>query len=62
MANIWGVSDPQEYTDKIRQLHPDVGGFGTLLISTHMPDDYSLTQLSLRRLMEEVTSRVWVPE
>lgn len=28
LENVWIVSDPQECTDKIRQLHPDVGGFG----------------------------------
>ena len=39
-----------------------MGGFGTLLTSPHKPDDYSLMQLSLRRLMEEVAPRVREPE
>ena len=43
---------------QIRQLHRDVGGFGTLLTITYDPDDQALVQHSLRRLMEEVAPRV----
>jgi alkanesulfonate monooxygenase SsuD/methylene tetrahydromethanopterin reductase-like flavin-dependent oxidoreductase (luciferase family) len=58
LENVWIVGDPQECADKIRQLHRDVGGFGTLLTITHDPDDHALVQHSLRRLMEEVAPRV----
>jgi alkanesulfonate monooxygenase SsuD/methylene tetrahydromethanopterin reductase-like flavin-dependent oxidoreductase (luciferase family) len=58
LENVWIVGDPQECADKIRQLHEDVGGFGTLLTITHDPDDHTLMQRSLRLLMEEVAPRV----
>ncbi len=58
LENVWIVGDPQEYADKIWQLHHDVGGFGTLLTITRDPDDHALVQRSLRLLMEEVAPRV----
>ena len=58
MDNIWIVGDPQECADKIRELHHDVGGFGTLLLITHDPDDISMEHRSLKLLMEEVGPRV----
>ena len=58
MENVWIVGDPQECADKIRQLHDEVGGFGTLLAITQDPDDHSLMQRSLRLLMEEVAPKV----
>ena len=45
---------PQECADKIRQHYEEVGGFGHLLTITHDPDDHSLMQNSMRRLMEDV--------
>ena len=58
METSWIVGDPQECADKIRRLHEDVGGFGTLLVVTQDPDDHSLAQRSLRLLMEEVALRL----
>ena len=54
MENMWIVGDPQECADKIRKLHEDLGGFGTLLVVTQDPDDHSLAQRSQRLLAEEV--------
>ena len=58
MDNVWIVGDPQECADKIRELYQDVRGFGTLLLTTHDPDDISLEHRSLRLLVEEVGPRV----
>ena len=33
--NIWIVGTPEEVADKIRKLHDDIGGFGTLLAYSH---------------------------
>ena len=58
MENHWIVGDPQECADRIRQLYQDVGGFGTLLITTLDSDDHSLVQRSHRLVMEEVAPRL----
>ncbi len=58
MDNVWLVGDPEECADKLRRLHADVGGFGTLLTITQDPDDHSLKQRTMRLLIEEVGPRV----
>lgn len=35
LQNLWIVGDPDEVTHKLRKLHADVGGFGTLLLLCH---------------------------
>ncbi len=58
IENVWIVGDPQECADKIRAQYEDIGGFGHLLMITHDPDDHSLVQNSMRRLMEDVSPLV----
>ena len=58
IENVWIVGDPQECADKIRQQYEEIGGFGHLLMITHDPDDHSLVQNSMRRLMEDVAPLV----
>ncbi|MBT5666986.1 MAG: hypothetical protein HOJ06_16715, partial [Rhodospirillaceae bacterium] len=43
---------------KIRALHSDTGGFGTLLTVTADSDDPSWDHESLRLLAEEVSPRI----
>jgi alkanesulfonate monooxygenase SsuD/methylene tetrahydromethanopterin reductase-like flavin-dependent oxidoreductase (luciferase family) len=33
--NVWIVGSPDDVTEKIRQMHRDVGGFGVLLAMGH---------------------------
>ena len=35
LENLWIVGDPEECAHRIRQMHADVGGFGTLLLMCH---------------------------
>jgi len=58
MENVWIVGDPAECADKIRTLHSDVGGFGSLLPITVDSDDVSWDHESLRLLAEEVGPRI----
>ena len=58
MENIWIVGDSRECADKIRELHNEMGGFGTLLVAARDPDDYSLMQNTVRLLMEEVIPQI----
>jgi alkanesulfonate monooxygenase SsuD/methylene tetrahydromethanopterin reductase-like flavin-dependent oxidoreductase (luciferase family) len=58
MENVWIVGDPSECADKIRALHSDTGGFGTLLTVTADSDDPSWDHESLRLLAEEVSPRI----
>ena len=57
-SHLWIVGDPCECADKIRALHDDVGGFGTLLSITADSDDASWDHESLRLLAEEVGPRI----
>jgi alkanesulfonate monooxygenase SsuD/methylene tetrahydromethanopterin reductase-like flavin-dependent oxidoreductase (luciferase family) len=58
MDNLWIVGDPQEVADKIRALHDEVGGFGTLLSVTADSDDPSWDHESLSLLANEVAPRI----
>ena len=58
MENLWIVGDPQECADKIRNLHEEVGGFGTLLSVTADSDDPSWDHESLTLLAQEVGPRM----
>ena len=58
MENIWIVGDPSECAEKIHQAYEETGGFGTLLNTTHDPDDHTLVQRSQRLLMEQVGPKV----
>ena len=35
LENVWIVGDPDECANRLRKLHTDVGGFGTLLALCH---------------------------
>ena len=35
LENVWIVGDPEECANRLRKLHGDVGGFGTLLALCH---------------------------
>jgi alkanesulfonate monooxygenase SsuD/methylene tetrahydromethanopterin reductase-like flavin-dependent oxidoreductase (luciferase family) len=35
LDNVWIVGSPDEVTEKVRQMHKDVGGFGVLLAMGH---------------------------
>jgi alkanesulfonate monooxygenase SsuD/methylene tetrahydromethanopterin reductase-like flavin-dependent oxidoreductase (luciferase family) len=54
----WIVGDPRECADRLNQLYDEVDGFGTVLTTTHGPDDHGLEQTSLRLLMDEVAPRL----
>jgi len=58
MENVWIVGDPAECADKIRQLHAESGGFGSLLAITTDSDDAGWDHESLRLLIEDVAPRV----
>ena len=54
LDNLWIVGNPEEVAEKIRTLHSDVGGFGTLLAMGHewRPLDEWVESMTL--LAEEV--------
>ncbi len=39
LENFWIVGDPEECAHRIRRMHDDVGGFGTLLVQCHDWED-----------------------
>jgi alkanesulfonate monooxygenase SsuD/methylene tetrahydromethanopterin reductase-like flavin-dependent oxidoreductase (luciferase family) len=54
----WIVGNPRECAHRLNRLYEEVGGFGTVLTTTHDPDDHGLEQTSLRLLMDEVAPRL----
>jgi len=52
--NVWVVGDPAECVRKLRALHDEVGGFGTLLAVTHDWDDKARWLRSMELLAKEV--------
>ena len=52
--NIWMVGSAQEVANKIRKLHDDTGGFGTLLVWSHEWEPYDKWVHSMTLLAEEV--------
>ena len=58
LDNIWIVGDPDTVTDKLRQLHQDVGGFGVLLTMGHEWDPREKWVNSLTLLANEVMPRL----
>jgi alkanesulfonate monooxygenase SsuD/methylene tetrahydromethanopterin reductase-like flavin-dependent oxidoreductase (luciferase family) len=56
--NIWIVGDVDQVTAKLRQLHADVGDFGTLLLMGHEWQPQEKWQRSMRLFVEEVMPRL----
>lgn len=56
--NLWIVGDVDEVTRKLRTLHDDVGGFGTLLVIGHEGSAHGDWGQSMRLLAEEVAPRI----
>ena len=56
--HIWIVGDPDEVTSKIRKLHEDVGGFGTLLVIGHEWQPRERWLRSMELLAREVMPRL----
>jgi len=58
LDNVWIVGDPDEVARRLRALHDEVGGFGTLLMIAHDWDDPARWQRSMELLATEVLKRV----
>jgi alkanesulfonate monooxygenase SsuD/methylene tetrahydromethanopterin reductase-like flavin-dependent oxidoreductase (luciferase family) len=56
--HIWIVGDPDEVTSKIRKLHEDVGGFGTLLVIGHEWQPRERWLRSMELLAREIMPRL----
>jgi alkanesulfonate monooxygenase SsuD/methylene tetrahydromethanopterin reductase-like flavin-dependent oxidoreductase (luciferase family) len=56
--NVWIVGSPSTVASKIRALHEDVGGFGTLLIGATDEPDPKVWERSMTLFAEEVAPRV----
>ena len=54
IVHHWIVGDPDTVADKIRALHQQVGGFGTLLVIAHEWPDPAVWDRSMTLLAEEV--------
>ena len=54
LENVWIVGDAAEVTGKLRKLHDDVGGFGTLLVMGHEWQQTGYWERSMERLMYKV--------
>jgi alkanesulfonate monooxygenase SsuD/methylene tetrahydromethanopterin reductase-like flavin-dependent oxidoreductase (luciferase family) len=54
LDQIWIVGDPDEVTRKLRRLHEDVGGFGTLLVIGHEWEPREAWTRSMRLLTQHV--------
>ena len=54
LDNLWIVGNPEEVAEKIRTLHSDVGGFGTLLAMGHEWSPLDEWVESMTLLAEEV--------
>ena len=52
--NIWIVGSREDVADKIRKLHSDIGGFGTLLAYSHEWEPRDKWIQSMTILAEEV--------
>lgn len=58
LDQIWIVGDPEEVTRKLRRLHEDVGGFGTLLVIGHEWEPRETWTRSMHLLTEHVLPRL----
>ena len=56
--NVWIVGSPDDVTEKLQQLHNDVGGFGVLLAMAHEWDPKEEWLHSMKLLKEEVLPRL----
>ena len=56
--NVWIVGSPDDVTEKLQQLHNDVGGFGALLAMDHEWDPKEEWLHSMKLLKEEVLPRL----
>jgi len=58
MDNIWVVGSPDDVADKLRNLHHDVGGFGTLLAMGHEWEPKEKWTNSMTMLVNEVMPKL----
>jgi len=58
LDNLWIVGNPEEVAEKIRVLHSDVGGFGTLLAMGHEWRPFDEWVESMTLLSKEVMPRL----
>ncbi len=58
MDNVWVVGSPDDVAEKLRQLHHDVGGFGTLLAIGHEWEPREMWQNSMTLLVDEVMPKL----